>query len=217
MIRRPPRSTRVRSSAASDVYKRQAQRFGQIVPILEQPCIEHLRDSADVARAVAVEEQSGGGRIEIFGVSAVALTFEEFHCHERIEKIRHAAGMQFQFLTDLRPRQPALAECGEEIERDRSQQDLGIPEAESSLQNCVRRWRSCLHLVVDVANLSGVTSAECIERKIDSLRFIASRIRRGECELARRKCAEFAANDRDGAISSRQLLPIDFPRSFFSG
>jgi hypothetical protein len=54
------------------------------------------------------------------------------------------------------------------------------------LQNCVRRWRSCLHTVVDVANLSGVTSDECIERKIDSLRFIASRIRRGEYELARK-------------------------------
>src|SRR5665811_1966976 len=29
MIRRPPRSTRVRSSAASDVYKRQVQRLGR--------------------------------------------------------------------------------------------------------------------------------------------------------------------------------------------
>jgi hypothetical protein len=55
------------------------------------------------------------------------------------------------------------------------------------------------------------------EKKIDSLRFIESRIRRGECELARRKCAEFATNHLDGAINSRQLLPINFPRSFFSG
>ena len=31
MIRRPPRSTRVRSSAASDVYKRQAKQMGQTV------------------------------------------------------------------------------------------------------------------------------------------------------------------------------------------
>src|SRR5665811_2578806 len=30
MIRRPPRSTRVRSSAASDVYKRQAQYFAAL-------------------------------------------------------------------------------------------------------------------------------------------------------------------------------------------
>jgi hypothetical protein len=71
------------------------------------------------------------------------------------------------------------------------------------LQNCIRRWRSCLHTVVDVANLSGVTSGKCIERKIDSLRFIASRIRRGECELARKKCAECEANHLDEAIHSR--------------
>ena len=49
---------------------------------------------------------------------------------------------------------------GRIIERDRSQQDLGIPEAERSLQNCVRCWRRCLHTVVDVANLPGVTSDE---------------------------------------------------------
>src|SRR5437870_6673720 len=64
-----------------------AQRFRQIIPVLKQLRIEHLRDSTDVARAAAVEIQSGGGRVEIFRVGAVALTFEEFHCLERIEKI----------------------------------------------------------------------------------------------------------------------------------
>src|SRR5689334_14956483 len=54
-----------------------------------------------------------------------------------------------------------------------------------------------------------------MEKKIDSLRFIESRIRRGECQLARKKCAEFAANHLDGAINSRQLLSIDFLRSVF--
>ena len=43
------------------------------------------------------------------------------------------------------------------------------------------------------------------DQKIDTLRFIESRIRRGECELARKKCAECEANQLDGAISSRQL------------
>jgi hypothetical protein len=69
--------------------------------------------------------------------------------------------------------------------------------------------------VVDVANLPGVTSDECIEKKIDSLRF-KSRIRSGECELARKKYAEGEANHLDGAINSRQLLSIDFLRSAFS-
>ena len=119
-------------------------------------------------------------------------------------------------LADFRACEPALTECAEEIERDRSQQDLGIPEAERSLQNCVRCWRTCLHTVVDVANLPGVTSDECIEKKIDSLRFMESRIRRGKCKLARKKCAEYEADHLDGAINSRQLLSIDFLRSAFS-
>ena len=55
-----------------------------------------------------------------------------------------------------------------------------------------------------------------MEKKIDSLLFIESRIRRGECELARKKCAEYEANHLDGAINSRQLLSIDFLRSAFS-
>ena len=46
--------------------------------------------------------------------------------------------MQFKFLADLRACESALTECGEELERDRGQQDLGIPEAKRSLQNCVR-------------------------------------------------------------------------------
>jgi hypothetical protein len=192
-----------------------AQRFRQIIPVPEQARVEHLGNSADVAQAAAVEIQGGIGRIEIFRVGAVAFTLEEFHCHKRIEKICDAATMQVKFLADLRACEPALTECAEEIERDRSQQDLGIPEAERSFQNCVRCWRSCLHMVVDVANLPGVTSDEGIEKKIDSLRFIESRIRRGECELARKKCAECEANHLDGAINSRQLLSIDFPRSAF--
>ncbi len=68
--------------------------------------------------------RAGGGRIEIFRVGAVAVTFEEFHCHQRIEKICDAARMQVKFLANLRAREPALTECAEEIERDRSQQDL---------------------------------------------------------------------------------------------
>ena len=72
------------------------------------------------------------------------------------------------------------------------------------------------HTVVDVANPPGVTSDERIEKKIDSLRFIESRIRRGECEPARKKCAECEANPLDGAINFRQLLSIDFLRSAFS-
>src|SRR4029077_9455129 len=92
-------------------------------------------------------------RVQICRVGAVALTLEKFHCHERIEKICYAARMQVKFLADLRACEAALTECGEEIERDRSQQNLGVPEAEGGLQNCVWRWRSCFHTVVSNAIL----------------------------------------------------------------
>jgi hypothetical protein len=46
------------------------------------------------------------------------------------------------------------------------------------LQNCVRCWRSCLHTVVDVANLSGVTSDEGIENKL--IAFALLRVESGE-------------------------------------
>jgi hypothetical protein len=53
--------------------------------------------------------------------------------------------MQFKFLTGLRSCESALTECSEEIERNGSEENLGIPEAESSLKNGVRCWRSCFH------------------------------------------------------------------------
>ena len=124
--------------------------------------------------------------------------------------------VQLQFRAQFRAGQVAAGELREDTELDGCEQDLGIPKAERSLQNCVRCWRSCLHTGVDVANLPGVTSDECIEEEIDSLRFIENRIRRWECELARKKCAECEANRLDGAINSRQPLSIDCLRSAFS-
>src|SRR5439155_16308432 len=110
-----------------------AQRFRQIIPVLQTREVQHLGDPTNVTLAVAVEIQSSGGRVEIFRVGAVAFTFEEFHCHERIEKICDAARMQFNLIADLGACESPLTECGEEIERDSSEQDLRIPEAECSL------------------------------------------------------------------------------------
>jgi hypothetical protein len=59
-------------------------------------------------------------------------------------------------------------------------------------------------------------TAQIIEKKIDSLHFIESRIRRGECELPRKKCVECEANHLDDTINFRQLLSIDFLRSVLS-
>ncbi|WP_460379543.1 hypothetical protein, partial [Staphylococcus aureus] len=56
MIRRPPRSTRVRSSAASDVYKRQQHRQGHDNPCT---CLLYTSDAADDLTRVDL----GGRRI----------------------------------------------------------------------------------------------------------------------------------------------------------
>src|SRR5438874_9353630 len=44
-----------------------AKRFRQVMPELEQPCVQHLGDSADVARALAVKvERAAAGVLEYF-------------------------------------------------------------------------------------------------------------------------------------------------------
>ena len=62
----------------------------------------------------------------------------------------------------------------------------------------------------------GVTSDERTEKKLLACAFLRVESVEGECELARKKCAECEANQLDGAISSRQLLSLDFLRSAFS-
>ena len=83
--------------------------------------------------------------------------------------------MQAKFVADLRACESVLTKYAEEIESDGGQQDLGIPEGERSLQNCVRCWRNCLHMVVDVANLLGVTSDESMRPITQMARLIPVR------------------------------------------
>ena len=160
-----------------------AQSFGQIIPVREQPRIVHFRDSADVARAAAVEIQSGGGRIKIFRQRRRPHV-REISLPRAHEKICDAARMQLKFLADVRACESALTECGEEIESDRSQQDLGIPEAERSLQNCVRCWRNCLHRCRCSESLRSHKSRVHIERKL-------------------RACASLGAESGEGSANCR--------------
>ena len=107
------------------------------MPKLEESRVQHLQDPTDVTRAFAVEIKSSGGRIEISRLSAVAVALDEFHRHKSVEKIGDAARMQAEFLTYVRAGEPAFTEFREKIKRDCSEEDLGIPKPETSLQNCV--------------------------------------------------------------------------------
>jgi hypothetical protein len=73
---------------------------------------------------MAIEVKSSGRRVEVFRVGPIAFALEEFHRHERIEKIGDAAWMQGEFFPDLRAGEPARAECGEKIKRDCGEQDF---------------------------------------------------------------------------------------------
>ena len=72
-----------------------SERFGQVVPELEEPRVEHDEDAADIARAVLVEEQRAFRRVKILRGRTVALTFQESHCNERIEKVRDGTRVEF--------------------------------------------------------------------------------------------------------------------------
>jgi formate-dependent nitrite reductase cytochrome c552 subunit len=103
--------------------------------------------------------QGRGRSVAICCTGAIALTFEKFHCHERIEEVRNTARMQSKFVSDLCACEAGLSEHAEKIERNRSQQDLGIPKAERGLHNCIWCWR-IVFTMVDIANVSRVTSGE---------------------------------------------------------
>src|SRR5674536_276138 len=73
MIRRPPRSTLSSSSAASDVYKRQDERFlalngdSLISPLILKSLAETRQDLAVVIAAKSVKEPTNYGIIDVAG------------------------------------------------------------------------------------------------------------------------------------------------------
>ena len=107
----------------------------EVVPELEQAVIQHDKNSADVARAAAVEIEGSGRCIEIFRVRAVALAIEEFHRNQRIEEVADRAPVQADFGAHLRACKPTIAELGKYFELHRSEENLGRPEGKGSLKD----------------------------------------------------------------------------------
>ncbi len=129
-----------------------AKRFRQIIPELEQPGVEHDENAADVAWAFLVKEQRAFRCIEVFRGRPVAVPAEEFHRHERIEKVRDGARVQAQFSAQFVPAQTTAAKLRKQAELDGCQQYFGRPETKGGLQNrsgIVLRVHNTVHLIAD--------------------------------------------------------------------
>ena len=111
------------------------QRFGKVVPELEEPRVQHLENAADVARAPAVEVQRARRRVRVGRAGPVALPVEDLHRDQGVEEIRDPARVHFQLAAQGLARQGAIAECGEDPHLDRGEQHLRRPEAECGLEN----------------------------------------------------------------------------------
>ena len=112
-----------------------AQRLGQVVPIFEQPRVEHYQNPADVARAVLVQIDRAGGRVEIARRRTVAIAIEEFHSDQRVKEVLDAARVQAEFRAQLGAGHTAVAEPGEHAELDGGEENFGRPESKSRLEN----------------------------------------------------------------------------------
>ena len=67
MIRRPPRSTRVRSSAASDVYKRQEQEKEMVISVNDKTAYENVKSVIEIKLhdAVSIDYVLGAGGMNL--------------------------------------------------------------------------------------------------------------------------------------------------------
>src|SRR5450756_2667730 len=89
MIRRPPRSTQSRSSAASDVYKRQQKRYPEVPADGEPLAIRANRHHGVVHGAVARVENVA---ILVSQSAALHVPDERDAEHRRILAVIHASG-----------------------------------------------------------------------------------------------------------------------------
>src|SRR5450756_3169878 len=86
MTRRPPRSTQSRSSAASDVYKRQHVLHHHIGP---SAVFENVIDADDVGmfehgRGAGIAQQTGAQKLALFGI-----VYPEVHRLNRYLAVQH--------------------------------------------------------------------------------------------------------------------------------
>ncbi len=116
-----------------------AQSLGQIVPVFEEPRVQHHEDAADVARTFFIEIKRARRGVAILRFGSVAVALEKLHRHQRVEKIANRARVQREFLPEFCAGQVAVGEFGEKPKLHRGQEHFGRPETEGGLQDGVRR------------------------------------------------------------------------------
>ena len=112
-----------------------AQCLRQVMPVFEQPHIEHGENTADVARAFLVEIHRSFGRVEIAPRRAVALAAKKLHCHEGIKEVGDTSRVKVKLGAQFVAWDTTVAQFREKAHLDRGEEHFGIPEGEGSLQD----------------------------------------------------------------------------------
>ena len=112
-----------------------AERRGEIGPEGIEAAVRHFEQAADVARAGAIEIESGGGRVHVARARAVAAPGEQAERDQSVEEVKGRARMKAERLLQLRRRLRAGCKLGEQAELDRAQQGLRRPETHADLED----------------------------------------------------------------------------------
>ena len=115
-----------------------SQRLAQAVPEAEQPRVEHLGHATDVGGLCLTRNAAVSGVFRYLPSGAIAIAEQKAERDQRIEEVVSATRMESKRRSELLRRHRTVAECREEIEFDRGEQDLRGPEARGGLHD-VRR------------------------------------------------------------------------------
>src|SRR5665811_1852665 len=196
MIRRPRRSTRVRSSAASDVYKRQAQ-AAELGARIEREELE-LR-----GRLVGEELRFGKDRAKVAEVAAARARAKRAAIEKRLAEVserRRAAEERFAardrertqawgLLTKLRGEQQRIAVCS-----------AGLDDREAELANALEDLRAEFGpLTLDLGATEGAP-AERARKLEQELSEIDAGLSGAADGLVRARSSEAAESEREGAL-----------------
>ena len=114
------------------------QRRLQIAPEAEQAVVGHFQNAAHIGGFVAVEKLLGFGTVGIQRFDAIAIALQETECHQCVEEIPDAAGVQAKITTQFLATQVGAGQTGEHTQVDGGEQNFRTPEAKAGGENAGR-------------------------------------------------------------------------------